>query len=66
MDDTDRPLSVKEISDQALDFTFNPLLPIKSWLRTAQMLYREVRGCPVAPGHQCDIPAPLRFVVSLS
>jgi STAM-binding protein len=36
------PMSVKEISQKATDFQFNPFIPLKYWLRTADSLLREV------------------------
>ncbi|CAJ2509643.1 Uu.00g146690.m01.CDS01 [Anthostomella pinea] len=36
-----RPLSVKEISDQADAFERNTNIPLKAWLRTAHTLYHE-------------------------
>ncbi|KAK8127025.1 uncharacterized protein PG998_002784 [Apiospora kogelbergensis] len=44
MGDLQRPLSVKEISQQAQVFAFNPNVPLKSWLRTANMLHREAEA----------------------
>lgn len=42
----DRPLSVKEISDEANTFTYNNVIPLKHWLRAADTLLREVRTLP--------------------
>jgi hypothetical protein len=39
------PMSVKEISQKATDFQFNPFIPLKYWLRTADSLLREVTLC---------------------
>ncbi|KAK8054903.1 hypothetical protein PG993_000130 [Apiospora rasikravindrae] len=44
MGDSERPLSVKEISQQAQVFAFNPNVPLKSWLRSANMLHREAEA----------------------
>ncbi|KAK8875202.1 Mov34/MPN/PAD-1 family protein [Apiospora arundinis] len=44
MGDLERPLSVKEISQQAQVFDFNPNVPLRSWLRTANMLHREAEA----------------------
>ncbi|KAI2616760.1 hypothetical protein GGR54DRAFT_608816 [Hypoxylon sp. NC1633] len=38
---TNRPLSTKEISDQAKIFQWNPIIPMKAWLRTANTLNQE-------------------------
>jgi STAM-binding protein len=37
-----RPLSVKEISEQAQNFEWNTNIPFKHWLRTTQTLQQEV------------------------
>lgn len=51
----DRPLSVKEISDEANHFTYNNVIPLKHWLRAADTLFREVRDLlltiPLRPVH---------------
>lgn len=39
-----RPMSVKEISREAVDYTFTPSLPLQKWLRTAKTLEREARS----------------------
>ncbi|KAI1139420.1 hypothetical protein F5Y05DRAFT_381909 [Hypoxylon sp. FL0543] len=39
--DANRPLSTKEISDQASVFQWNPYIPMKAWLRTANTLSQE-------------------------
>ncbi|KAI2466959.1 hypothetical protein F4781DRAFT_333161 [Annulohypoxylon bovei var. microspora] len=36
-----RPLTTKEISDKAEKFQFNPNIPLKAWLRTANTLNQE-------------------------
>lgn len=36
------PMSVKEITAKAEAFDFNPQIPLKYWLRTADALIREV------------------------
>lgn len=38
------PLSVQELTDLALKYEYNPYIPLKSWLRTANSMQREV-GC---------------------
>jgi STAM-binding protein len=38
-----KPMTVKEISDKATEFEFNPFIALKYWLRTAETLVREVR-----------------------
>lgn len=40
-----RPLSAKEIADQAKDYQWNPTIPFKYWVRAADAIYLEVR-CP--------------------
>lgn len=35
------PLSVKEIAAKAIDFDYNPLVPLRYWLRTAETLLKE-------------------------
>jgi hypothetical protein len=40
-----KPMSVKEISEKAQDFEFDPYIAMKYWLRTADTLLREV--CPI-------------------
>lgn len=37
-----RPLSTKEIADKAMDFVYDPLIPLRYWLRTADTLIKEV------------------------
>ncbi|KAK4195298.1 hypothetical protein QBC40DRAFT_22503 [Triangularia verruculosa] len=37
----DRPLSVKEISDRALQYDYLPQLPFNRWYRAAEVVYRE-------------------------
>lgn len=36
-----RPMSVKEIAEKAIDFDYNPLVPLRYWLRTAETLLKE-------------------------
>lgn len=36
-----RPLNVEQIVQRASDFDYNPLIPLKYWLRTAGMLLKE-------------------------
>ena len=38
-----RPLSVEQIVNKAQNFDYNPLIPLKYWLRTAGTLLKEVR-----------------------
>lgn len=38
-----RPLSVKEIGEQASDFQWNPNIPFKYWVRAAETIFLEVR-----------------------
>ena len=37
-----KPMNVKEIVTKAQAFEFNPQIPLKYWLRTADTLLREV------------------------
>jgi STAM-binding protein len=37
-----KPMNVKEIVEKAQAFDFNPHIPCKYWLRTADTLLREV------------------------
>ena len=39
-----RPLSVEQIVNKAQNFDYNPLIPLKYWLRTAGTLLKEVRS----------------------
>ena len=39
-----RPLSVEQIVKKAQNFDYNPLIPLKYWLRTAGTLLKEVRS----------------------
>ncbi|KAK4176855.1 hypothetical protein QBC36DRAFT_328355 [Triangularia setosa] len=38
---SDRPLSAKEIADQALTYSWVPQLPFNRWYRAAEVVYRE-------------------------
>jgi hypothetical protein len=45
----ERPMSVGEITKRAEEFNFDPDIPLRLWLRTAQALLREVSvifSCP--------------------
>lgn len=37
-----RPMSIKEISDKASDYEWNPNIEFKYWVRAADTIYREV------------------------
>ena len=37
-----RPMNVEQIVEKAQSFEFNPLIPLKHWLRTANTLLKEV------------------------
>ncbi len=37
-----RPVNVEQIVEKAQNFEFNPLIPLKHWLRTANTLVKEV------------------------
>lgn len=45
----DRPLSIKEISDEANNFAYKDDIPLKHWLRAAYTLLRQVRATPLPP-----------------
>ena len=45
-----RPMNVQQIVNKAQDFPYNPLIPLKYWLRTAGTLLKEV--CIVLPVHK--------------
>ena len=36
------PMSIAEIAARAQDFEFNPFIKLKVWLRTAELLLKEV------------------------
>ena len=40
---TSRPMSVEQIVNKAQNFDYNPLIPLKYWLRTAGTLLKEVQ-----------------------
>lgn len=42
-----RPMNVERIVEEAQNFEFNPLIPLKYWLRTASTLLKEVGTCQV-------------------
>lgn len=44
-----RPLSVKEIDEQANDYQWNPTIPFKYWVRAAETIYLEVRYLTYSP-----------------
>ena len=39
-----RPLNVEQIVGKAQNFDYNPLIPLKYWLRTAGTLLKEVNA----------------------
>jgi hypothetical protein len=43
-----QPMSVEQIVQKAADFDYNPLISLKSWLRTAKTLLQEVKDPPAA------------------
>lgn len=47
-----RPLSVEQIVNKAQNFDYNPLIPLKYWLRTAGTLLKEVQSV-TQPGSYC-------------
>jgi len=44
IDDTplSRPMNVEQVVKKAQNFEYNPLIPLKYWLRTASTLLKEV------------------------
>jgi len=40
-----QPMSIKDIAVIAEDFDFNPNIPLKYWLRTANAVFQEVGLC---------------------
>lgn len=44
IDDTalSRPMNVEQVVKKAQNFEYNPLIPLKYWLRTAGTLLKEV------------------------
>jgi hypothetical protein len=38
------PLSVQGISEEASNFEYNPEIPLRYWLRTAEAIQKQVRG----------------------
>ncbi len=53
-----RPLSVKEIDEQASDYQWNPAIPFKYWVRAAETIYLEVRP-PVSQHTMFPVPEDL-------
>ncbi|KAI9799151.1 MAG: hypothetical protein M1833_004191 [Piccolia ochrophora] len=47
-----RPLSVPEITQKAEDFEYNPLVPLRYWLRTADTLLKEAEIYEREGNHQ--------------
>jgi len=43
-----RPMNVKQVVKKAQNFEYNPLIPLKYWLRTAGTLLKEVTD-PLLP-----------------
>jgi len=39
------PLSIKDITAQATKFDYNPLIPLRFWVRTADLMHKQV-GAP--------------------
>jgi hypothetical protein len=49
------PLSVEQIASRALEYDFDPLVPLRYWLRSAGSLAKEVSrvslpSCCIFPG----------------
>ena len=38
------PMSVQELAKKAVDFEYNPQVPLRYWLRTADTILKEVCG----------------------
>ena len=38
----EKPMSIPEITKRAEEFEYNPFVPLRSWLRTADTLLKEV------------------------
>lgn len=36
------PMSVQDIAAKAVDFEYNPMIPLRYWLRTADTMLKEV------------------------
>lgn len=49
-----KPMNVKEIVTKAQAFEFNPQIPLKYWLRTADTLLKEVRSPNESSGTSAD------------
>ncbi len=49
----DKPMSIAEITRRAEDFEYNPFVPLRYWLRTADTLLKEVRFPYREPGLDC-------------
>lgn len=45
-----RPMNVEQIVKEAQNFDYNPLIPLRYWLRTAGSLLKEVCS---GMGHVC-------------
>ncbi len=43
---TTKPMSVKQIIQEAQNFDYNPHIPLRYWFRTAATLLKEVRPSP--------------------
>ena len=48
-----RPLNVEQIVRKAQSFDYNPLIPLKYWLRTAGTLLKEVNAIPWEARNLC-------------
>ena len=60
------PLSIKEIADIAVRFDYNPHVPLRRWLRTADTVLKEVRPPDAAPPPQSPIQRPLPILAASS
>ena len=50
-----RPLSVEQIVNKAQNFDYNPLIPLKYWLRTAGTLLKEVQSVTQPGSYDANI-----------
>ena len=48
-----RPLNVEQIVNKAQSFDYNPLIPLKYWLRTAGTLLKEVNAIASKAPNSC-------------
>jgi len=46
--DSSEPMSIKDITSQATKFDYNQLIPLRSWLRTAESMHKQVGSSQIA------------------